>query len=413
MGVRLQFEGIRCFFEPQDVPLRPVTLLVGENSSGKTTFLAICQVAHAMAFGASPLPFNERPFSLGAYDQIASRRSGRSGAARLFSMAIALQDRNRSSLSAVFHQRDGQPAFESLRLSGGDTVYSAKAGDSALEYSVSIEGDGRPIRIPHAPIPNNWLAFVITNKFAELVSRPAVLERVRGALDAIQGEFGRRPYAFAPIRTSPQRTYDPVMAAPEPEGSHVPMLLAMLARSAVTLGWASMQAELSEFGAKSGLFDSIEVVTKGKKDSDPFQIGVKSDGPTFNLIDVGYGVSQALPILVDTIQRASSQTFLLQQPEVHLHPRAQAELGSFFARQADKRRRFVIETHSDYLVDRIRMEVRRKTLTPDEVALLYFERRKNGATIHHLELDRDGSITNPPPGYRQFFLNEERELLGI
>ena len=175
-----------------------------------------------------------------------------------------------------------------------------------------------------------------------------------------------------------------------------------------------MREALQEFGSRSGLFEGIEIVDKGKKESDPFQVGVKSGGPTFNLIDVGYGVSQALPILVDTLQRASAfETFLLQQPEVHLHPKAQAELGSFFAKQADKRRRFIIETHSDCLVDRIRMEVRRKQLKPEDVSLLYFERRKSGATIHNLELDTDGSITNPPPGFRKFFLHEERDLLGV
>ncbi|SPF35082.1 conserved hypothetical protein [Candidatus Sulfopaludibacter sp. SbA4] len=122
-------------------------------------------------------------------------------------------------------------------------------------------------------------------------------------------------------------------------------------------------------------------------------------------------MSQALPILVDTLQR--HETFLLQQPEVHLHPRAQAEMGSFFARQAGKNRRFVIETHSDHLVDRIRMEVRDGKLRPDDVSLLYFERHKHGATVHNLELDKNGSITNPPASYRQFFLNEERDLLGV
>jgi predicted ATPase len=125
-------------------------------------------------------------------------------------------------------------------------------------------------------------------------------------------------------------------------------------------------------------------------------------------------VSQVLPILVDTLQRAGPfETFLLQQPEVHLHPKAQAELGSFFAKQADTNRRFVIETHSDYLVDRIRMEVRRKVLTPEDVSSLYFERGKSGATIHNLELGADGTITNPPPGFRQFFLKEELDLLGV
>jgi predicted ATPase len=176
-----------------------------------------------------------------------------------------------------------------------------------------------------------------------------------------------------------------------------------------------MKAALEEFGSSSGLFEQIEVIRKGKKESDPFQIGVKSGGPTFNLVDVGYGVGQALPILVDTLQRsAGNEVLLLQQPEVHLHPKAQAELGSFFARRAGKRRRFVIETHSDYLVDRIRTEVRRGThLKPEDVSLLYFERDEHGAMIHNLELGKDGSITNPPTGFRQFFLDEERRLLDI
>jgi len=192
------------------------------------------------------------------------------------------------------------------------------------------------------------------------------------------------------------------------------MLLAALSRSAQQAQWTALRSALKEFGSKSGLFGEIEIVNKGRKESDPFQVGVKSGRRTFNLIDVGYGVSQALPVLVDTLRRASPfETFLIQQPEVHLHPKAQAELGSFFAKQAGARRRFIIETHSDHLVDRIRMEIRRQQLTPDDVSLLYFERKKSGATIHNMELDTDGSIVDPPPGFRQFFMKEERELLGI
>ena len=85
MALRLQFEGIRCFYEPQDVVTRPITLLVGENSSGKTTFLAVCRLLQAMIEGPlNSLPFNESPFWLGAYDQIASSRRGRSGGAGSF-----------------------------------------------------------------------------------------------------------------------------------------------------------------------------------------------------------------------------------------------------------------------------------------------------------------------------------------
>jgi hypothetical protein len=215
--------------------------------------------------------------------------------------------------------------------------------------------------------------------------------------------FRQRRYALAPIRTSPERTYDPINSGPKLDGPHVPMLLSLLSRYTTKNDWTKLQAELGGFGSKCGLFEGIEVTRNWKNESDPFQIGVKSGG-----------VSQALPNVVDILQRpADDETFLLQQPEVHLHPRAQAESGSFFARQAGKKRRFIIETHSYYLVDRVRMEVRDGTIKPGDVSLLYFERRKHGATIHNLELDKDGSIINAPDDFRKFFLDEENDLLGI
>lgn len=192
------------------------------------------------------------------------------------------------------------------------------------------------------------------------------------------------------------------------------MLLARLASQAEPLEWEALQGSLERFGSSSGLFQHIDVLRNGKRESDPFQIGIKETGPFVNLVDVGYGVSQVLPLLVDSLQRLKvNDLFLVQQPEVHLHPRAQAELGTFFASMANETRRFVVETHSEYLLDRVRMEVRSgKHIRAEDVSILYFERDKNGAHIHNIELDSAGSIVNPPPGYRQFFLDEELALLG-
>jgi predicted ATPase len=178
--------------------------------------------------------------------------------------------------------------------------------------------------------------------------------------------------------------------------------------------WEQLRESLDSFGKASGLFNDLEVRRIGREESDPFQIKIKVSGPAFNLVDVGYGISQVLPIVVEAVRGRKGGTFLLQQPEVHLHPKAQAELGSFLATLAKHdNKRFVIETHSDYLVDRIRMDVRDgKHLSPDDVALLYFERKNGNVEIKRLELDRFGNITNAPAGYRQFFLEEEMRLLG-
>ena len=100
--------------------------------------------------------------------------------------------------------------------------------------------------------------------------------------------------------------------------------------------------------------------------------------------------------------------FLLQQPEVHLHPRAQAALGSLFCRIAGWDRQLVIETHSDHMIDRVRMDVRDRagSLTPEDVSILYFERGRLDVRIHSLGIDGEGNITDAPPSYRQFFMDE-------
>jgi predicted ATPase len=179
--------------------------------------------------------------------------------------------------------------------------------------------------------------------------------------------------------------------------------------------WETLAAELSRFGKAAGLFSHLVVHRFENNESAPFQLRVKLEGQqkAVNLVDVGYGVSQILPILVDCLLDEQPRFLLMQQPEVHLHPRAQAELGSFFARLvAQKRHRFVIETHSDHLLDRIRQEIRNGTLDADSLSLLFFERAGSQVCIRDIRVDDSGNITQQPDSYRRFFLEEELRIVS-
>lgn len=433
-------EGIRCFYERQEVPLRPLTVLVGENSTGKSTFLALVRIAWDLCQGTRLINFNEEPFLLGTYDQIASYRGGRAGRAKSLKIATRVplgaeaKTGGNGSLPAQAtvkgcFTREGQSKATEWTLdadpfrlhfeyrgeqSGSLVTVTAPSG------SLRIHPMSFPPREPHIPD----LLFLVSLGLLEETERGRLpkegvdisifdWETLRTLVAAIGSSVGVRPYAFAPIRTRPQRTYEPLDTATGPEGQHVPIMLART--SAVDpAGWQRLQQAIDQFGTASGLFKSVGVRRLGDRESDPFQLTVKVSGRAFNLVDVGYGVSQALPMIVDCVREPEGSTFLLQQPEVHLHPRAQAELGSFLAVLAkEQRKRFVIETHSDYLVDRIRMDVRdHKFLKPEDVAILYFERNNGEVNIKVIEIDDHGNLVNVPAGYRQFFLEEEKRFIG-
>ena len=229
----------------------------------------------------------------------------------------------------------------------------------------------------------------------------------------------------APLRSKPKRTYDPVRETASPEGEHIPMLMMRLNRTNKR-HWNALHDDLVAFGDGSGLFSDIKVKRHGGQMSDPFQLQVKvRSGPHANIMDVGYGVTQSLPILVDVMTEDQSprrrsrrsgdtRTFLLQQPEVHLHPRGQAELANLFIEAFSKRgSRFLIETHSDYIIDRVRISVRQGKLKPEDVSILYFEPNGNAVTIHSMTLDGHGNLQNAPAKYRDFFVRETDTLLGF
>ena len=184
--------------------------------------------------------------------------------------------------------------------------------------------------------------------------------------------------------------------------------------------WNRLKEALEAFGKDSGLFDEIAIRRLGKLESEPFQLQIRKfgrslKGPKRNIIDVGYGVSQVLPVVAELLGNQLTPVFLLQQPEVHLHPSAQAALGSLFCRIAGPERQLIVETHSDHMLDRIRMDVRDGVfgLKPEDVSILFFERRNLAVQIFSLRIDDQGNLCDAPQSYRRFFMDEVRRSLRL
>jgi predicted ATPase len=189
------------------------------------------------------------------------------------------------------------------------------------------------------------------------------------------------------------------------------------------LGSAKEASRFHEFvdriGNVSGLFERVDIKYFNEAKAGPFEVDAYIDGEALKLSWVGYGVSQSLPILVELLFREKGSWFAIQQPEVHLHPRAQASLGdAFFEMAMTDQKRFLVETHSDFIIDRFRMNYRAKRNAKSRKAIptsqvLFFERDDKRNKVTSIPINEKGELSpDQPDSYRRFFIKEDVRLLG-
>jgi predicted ATPase len=129
-----------------------------------------------------------------------------------------------------------------------------------------------------------------------------------------------------------------------------------------------------------------------------------------SLKDVGYGLPQILPVIAGCVARRAS-TLLIEQPELHIHPRLQAELGDLFAEAVKQyKHQLIVETHSEHLMLRIQKLIRKNELKPEDVSVLYVSRGQNGSAVQRLRLNKRGMFIDPWP--EGFFPERLDEILG-
>lgn len=310
---RVTLRNYRCFRERQTARLAPLTLLVGDNSTGKTSFLALLRALWDAAAGNRVPDFKEPPYDLGSFEEIAHYRGGRSGRAETFAAEI---DVGEYHFAVTFGKQGTAPAPIRKLLKRGDRwieqhwtqdrLSSLRAGTASGTWDIEVPRgrkfapNGSVTAFPEQPLvrPNRSSSSAGIPSFSDK-DKTDLSELAESWSMAPTGNSESRPFASAPVRSRPRRTYDPARVARDTEGDYIPMYLADL-HYRDRQQWDGLKAQLESFGQSAGLFDEISIRQLGRKDSEPFQMQVRRydgtlKGPQRNLIDVGYGVSQVLP----------------------------------------------------------------------------------------------------------------------
>jgi predicted ATPase len=211
-----------------------------------------------------------------------------------------------------------------------------------------------------------------------------------------------------PLRSRPSRSYQWPGNSPESVGRDGENTVsALLARSG-----SDFHSMIGRWLRHMGVIDDFNIeAVAAEKDLYDLKVTAPSGTTPVSIIDVGFGVSQVLPVLVQVFYAAQGSSVILEQPEIHLHPAAQSALGDVLLDAVHRHGvQLLVETHSEHLLHRIQRRIAEEALSPEDVALYFVETRDNRSHLRELTIDAYGNITNWP---QDFFGDEMGDLAAM
>lgn len=428
MGIdRLYLNNFRGFYGTE-IPISDINFLVGENSTGKTSILKLLDLISSQEFWLGGL-FRKTDVDFNYFGDIHTRNT--KGEIERTLVGISYVSKEQENIRFLFELQEDQN--HSTRISG------VKFHVNNKDVQVLIDGNNQAsykINRRNAPLTKSFSTWCRkttddtdfiklndTDKFSFYNKSPyfIITEVLRAAQDKNET---KRPSGYipldlimddykwiAPIRVKPQKTYDENVYDYSSDGAHAPYLLKRIMSTRSKKSQQIISA-LHKFGKDGNLFDDLKVKEFSEEGNSPFAIELLFHDKSRQITNVGYGVSQVLPIVIEILNSGGGR-FAIQQPEVHLHPRAQASFGGFIYDAAASKSKFVIETHSDFVVDRFRQQIAQKPITGTS-QVIFFERTKDRNKVYSISILENGQYSNEQPkSFREFFYNEALKNLSI
>jgi predicted ATPase len=430
--------GLKNFraFKSAEFSFSRINIFIGPNNSGKSSALSALNVIGQSIRdnqAGSPIVLRGKYQDLGTYIDVVH------GGIPRTVMGIEV-DINEFSYKVDFKYRtlrkdidvqkyeiyhEGKALF-SYKVNGEkyDIKYKGKSFDVMLpgiakrkpEFSSFVVDDtnlrqiGPTVNISHPKYKN-----IPENKLKELYGIQRLLSRSRRILSQEFDNFD----SLSPFRAPPERTFLFSGETPNEVGKDGGRAIDMLVADNFTRGSINKRIleGVCEWFKSTGMAKGLAV---NPLTSRHFEVVMISEDGEHNICDVGFGCSQVLPVLVggfNTFLKAESKSlsdpiFIVQEPEIHLHPNAQAELGTYFANLIGERGQLFIETHSDTMILRLQRHIADGDLKPEDVKLFFVRNDISGTKeVTEIELNKEGVFDKEMPG--GFFPQRQKESLSL
>ncbi len=404
----ISVQGFKSLANESRIEIRPLTILTGANSSGKSSImqpLLLMKQTLEASYDPGPLLLNGPNAKFTSVNQFISRMQKPS---------------NRQAFSVEINHATYPTLKITFSLNEDQTLEIRKMIIIEGKYSLPV-------------MPNQSLDDlenpILTSRMKEIewpeALKPSIsVVRNRCFLDvdfkgknvvAIYYEVYKtggfsEPYSknlhsmihVPGLRGNPERIYSKTATGPDFPGTFEHYVATIIAHWQRTKDGRlkCLEAMLVELGL------TWKISAKGVNDTQiELQVGRLSQATSaedlVSIADVGFGVSQVLPVLVALLVAEPGQLVYLEQPELHLHPRAQYALAKILAETAKRGVKLVVETHSALLLLQVQTLVAKRNLDPDLVKLHWFSHSDEDGTtsIESADLDEDGAFGDWPEDF--------------
>ncbi|MEK6527579.1 MAG: DUF3696 domain-containing protein [Nitrospirota bacterium] len=420
MGLKtIRWVNYKGFEDTGTIEIKPITILIGPNSSGKTSFvqplLMLKQTVDSRDV-ANPLVVNGSYVQLSSFESFIHNHDIKKELGielsfeiepyyfrfpankeiaqyHLKSQFIYNKSRKRIELNLTDINIDDQEVkIERIKLKKG-IKYQV-----AATYRAENSNELKQLVLPRVT-PSKFYDYSLRESYR---GRILPLRRLRlTARDALEKVLDNVFY-MGPLRENPKHLYI--------TGGELRKDVGLKGEYAADVLWTQSQGlrrarrlieRVKYWIERFGLGSGVKIKTIGRH-SGFFQIIITNPETNIDatISNVGFGVSQVLPLIVEGFYSTSNSTILVEQPEIHLHPKVQADLGDLLIDLSKQGRNIIVETHSEHLISRLTRRIAEgENFKSNDLAIYYFFQGKQGSQIQRINVNQLGQFENWPEGF--------------
>lgn len=444
----IEIENFKCFNEKTNIDLSRITLLTGANSSGKSSF--IYSILGSLQSGEFPFQFstNGKYVNMGDFKEIVNGHDNQKN----IKINFKFSDNSISEINTVWKEnpKNNLPQLFALtaisnyfnlniRLKRNKyhiilTYNHAKDPDNRLfkhdNFKIWLQSLSSLIDSPSNKSRSNKL--ISADDFIDKVEsdfdnesfivdslthfkRKDISERAQFRLETIFSKISKlflnydeRINFISSFRLQPDRTYLEQAKSKIKVNNFGDGYL-----DQIILWENENSSKLKDLKTILYELDLLHNIKSKRIGGGRYEINVqiKENSIDTSISDVGFGVSQFLPIIVADLQLGNDSTLYIAQPEIHLHPSIQSNFGNYLTNQITKTaKNYIIETHSEYLLNKLRLSIVKKEISSEDVNVYFIDDENGEKKICKIIFNEKGQIENAPENFFKTYMMDVMDI---